>query len=375
MSIEQEKEKCGYLYNYNWRNEYLTNDAYRNLVAMISINSIAALLSISLNTVIIFAVATRHHLRSNSNILLACLAGTDLLTGLIAQPVSIAIDIERVLGVGTFCSSKSKLADITFGGVCLASLFHLVLVCVDRYVATRHPLRYQEHVTPQRIAFGVLLAWAVTVFRMTVELVFAVIDSESELYSSFLKGKDIVITIIVWVCLAFIVYTYGYIYSETRRQKKRLETEQLSHEEAKRMKKNKKAAFTLAIILGALILAYLPTMIIAVLFASSDITPPVMTILWSWCKTFVLSGSVLNPLIYCWRIKKLRRSFLEILHLRQPQQGLQSDIEMQTLAQPPPQDHSNQPTSSKMDAPRQGPVLPRAGKTVHLEEISEETSD
>lgn len=322
-------------------------------------------------------MATRHHLRSNSNILLTCLAGTDLQTGLIAQPVTIAIDIERVLGVGTFCSSERKLANITFGGVCLASFFHLALVCVDRYVATRHPLRYQELVTPQRIVFSVLLAWTVTVFRMTVELVFAVIDSESELYSSFSKGKDIVMTIIFWVCLAFIVYTYGYIYSETRRQKKRLETEQLSHEEAQRRKKNKKAAFTLVIILSALILTYLPTMIIAVVFASSDITPPVMAILWSWSKTFVLSGSVLNPLIYCWRMKKLRHSFLEILHLRQPQQGLQSEIEMQTLARAShtPQGHSNQPTSSKMDAARHGPVLPRAERTLHLEEISEETSD
>ena len=110
MSVDQEKEKCGYLYNYNWRKEYLTDGAYKNLVALIGINSIAAILTILLNAVMILAVATRHYLRSNSNILLAYLAGTDLLTGLTAQPVTIAVYIERILGVGSFCSSERKLA-------------------------------------------------------------------------------------------------------------------------------------------------------------------------------------------------------------------------------------------------------------------------
>ena len=145
---------------------------------------------------------------------------------------------------------------------------------MDRYVVTKHPLRYHNLVTPQRIAFGALFAWAVTAFRTTVELVFVAKDhGDSELYSSFLKGKDVITTVIFCACLAFIVYTYGYIYSETRRQNKRLETEQVSHEEVKRAKKNKKAVYTLAIILCALILTYLPTAIIAVVFASSDIPP------------------------------------------------------------------------------------------------------
>ena len=108
MTVDREKEKCSYLYNYNWRKEYLTDGAYKNLVAMIGINSVAALLTILLNAVMILAVATRHHLRSNPNILLACLAGTDLLTGLTAQPVTIAVYIERILGLGSFCSSESR---------------------------------------------------------------------------------------------------------------------------------------------------------------------------------------------------------------------------------------------------------------------------
>ena len=34
-------------------------------------------------------------------------------------------------------------------------------------------------------------------------------------------------------------------------------------------------------------------------------------------------GSVFNPIIYCWRMEKLRRAFLEILHLRKPESTLQ----------------------------------------------------
>ena len=33
----------------------------------------------------------------------------------------------------------------------------------------------------------------------------------------------------------------------------------------------------------------------------------------------MMLGSLCNPIIYCWRMKKLRHAFLEVLHLRKPE--------------------------------------------------------
>lgn len=141
MAVEQEEEKCPFVYNSAWQKSYLTSDTYKHLVAITSITSIATLPTIVLNSVIIFAVAAKRQLRSNSNVLLACLASTDLITGLVVQPLFIVVNIERIHDEGPFCALE-KVSYVALAGVCSASLFHLVLVCVHRYIATKHALRY-----------------------------------------------------------------------------------------------------------------------------------------------------------------------------------------------------------------------------------------
>ena len=379
MAVEQKDEKCPFLYNSAWQKSYVTDDTYKHLVAITSIISIATLPTIVLNAVIIFAVAAKRQLRSNSNVLLACLASTDFITGLVVQPLLVAVDIERIHGEGPFCALE-KVSFVSLMGVCSGSLFHLVLVCVDRYIATKHALRYQDIVTTQRITVCVILAWGLTVLIIADLLVFAVIDSqiETEFYFVCMKVNDAIVYSIISVCIVFIVYAYRYIYSETRRQQKRLETEQLSHEEAKRLKKANKAAYTVAFILGALVLSYLPAIINAVVTVYIvDITPSVVNILWSWSMTIISLNSVFNPIIYCWRIKKLRHAFLEILHLRQPENSPPAR-EMQAIPRHRPHD---QPTSSEalsvaLTVANQEPDLLsfrhlRAQETVDIQETGE----
>ena len=115
--------------------------------------------------------------------------------------------------------------------------------------------------------------------------------------------------------------------SETRGQKQRIQTEQVPQEEAKRIKKDNKATITVVIILAALIMTYLPAFFNSdvMLFRSSEnlsgdteeLSSSVNVVV-SWFRlTVILLGSLVNPIIYYWRSKKLRRVFLEILHFGQ----------------------------------------------------------
>ena len=52
-------------------------------------------------------------------------------------------------------------------------------------------------------------------------------------------------------------------------------------------------------------------------------------------------GSLFNPIIYCWRMKNLRRVFLEILHLRQPE-NTRPETEVREIQRHQPGPSTNQ---------------------------------
>ena len=82
-SSDQGKQECLYLQDNVWRKTYLTDHTYRNLVALICVNSVAIIPTILLNALAIFTVTKNRSLQSNSNVLLACLASSDLFAGMV----------------------------------------------------------------------------------------------------------------------------------------------------------------------------------------------------------------------------------------------------------------------------------------------------
>ena len=323
--------ECPYLKDVAWRDEFLlTEGIYNHLLAIISINSISVLPTVLSNALVIFAVATRGQLRNESTILLACLAGADLLTGLLGQPIRIATEVQRILKKGTFCSALERVSTLSLIWHILATLTHLVLITTDRYIAIKKPLRYREIVTTRRVTVAVISGWAFTIFVTIQESILAAVNSDTNIYSIYLTISTITVTGFASISIIAIVGIYLYIFSETRRQQ-RIEIEHLSVEEITTIRKNNKATKVLGIILITLIAAYLPTIISVIVYFSVNLEGRVLNCMASWVATLIMLGSLCNPIIYCWRMEKFRHAFLEIFHLRnsennQPQEAIEVPV-------------------------------------------------
>jgi len=68
------------------------------LISVTVVNLLVSPLTIFLNVLIILAVKTTPQLRDEYNALLACLAGTGIMTGALGQPLFIAEQIYRLTG-------------------------------------------------------------------------------------------------------------------------------------------------------------------------------------------------------------------------------------------------------------------------------------
>ena len=318
-AVDQDMAHCNYPRDQGEteEKENFTEELYRNEVAVTIVISFAVVPTVFLNALVIFAVSIKRPLQTNNNILLACMAVTDLLTGLIVQPMAVALEVLKILGASPFCTLE-KIYSVTLAGIGFASIDHLVLISVERYIAIKYSLRYTDIVTRKWLKNGILLAWAFAGLVTILETTLTLVDTKTEIFLTSLLVVNAVYTIIGISYIAVICYTSAYIFFQTRRHKKRIQHEQVTYEDAKRARKDSRSANTLAFILLVLVLTNVPSLILMLssFSDSASIELNVRSILWKWAVTFSLCKSFLNPIIYCWRVKKMQRAFFEILHLR-----------------------------------------------------------
>ena len=314
-----------------WRNEFLlTQGTYV---------PISVLPTVLLNALVIFAVITRRYLRNKATILLACLAGADLLTGLVGQPIRVAAEVQRILKRGTFCSPLERVRTLSLIWHMFATLTHLVLITTDRYIAIKKPLRYREIVTTRRIRVAELSVWTFAIFVVISEVILSAVNGGENMYNIYLTIWDLVLITVTSISIIPIVGMYSYIFSETRRQQ-RSQTEHLSAEEIATIRRNNRATRTLGTRPWYVTCNIPANNDIHNMYYSVNVEWRVLNCIASWVATLAMLGSLCNPVVYCWRKEEFRQAFLEILHLTSPENNQpQEAIEMQVIQ--PAYSHKN----------------------------------
>ena len=130
------------------------------LIFVIIVNIFTFPFTAVINALVVIAVKTKSRLRSNrSNILLACLATTDLMVGVVAQPTFTAMLITVSLDNKTEGSCALQAAiKVLMSFLCKASLLHLVVINAKHYLATMLPFEHIAVVTAARLLIASALA-------------------------------------------------------------------------------------------------------------------------------------------------------------------------------------------------------------------------
>ena len=273
----------------------------------IVVNALTCPFIILLNILVIVAVKSKRQLRTKSNIALACLATTDLLVGLVVQPLQIAGDSFHLKSQeNNFCTLTE--VQITASNKCLAASFHhLLLMSAERYVAIKHPFAYENKVTEVRIIIVSGLAWA-TAFALPLDNIFMA-------ETHFVTRLALFIILPVILFFPAMIYFNVAVYKEVRRNEKQIAANQVSLEAKEKLLKNKKAFYTTTIVLLVIFLCYIPTNICVAIFNSFKDSFPgnVGHVTLSFVTLLPILNSLFNPLIYAVRIRYFRVAFIQLL--------------------------------------------------------------
>ncbi|VDO65534.1 unnamed protein product [Heligmosomoides polygyrus] len=141
---------------YEWsRNPH--HAKFFRIFSIISVLTVLVVVVVLGNALVIAAVLLRRRLRSATGLLILSLAVADLLVGTVILPFSIANEVLNGYWIfgETWCTIWLTM-DIW---MCTASIYNLVAISIDRYIAIIKPLNYPMLVTKFRARCTVAIVW------------------------------------------------------------------------------------------------------------------------------------------------------------------------------------------------------------------------
>ena len=283
----------------------VTARVHDELIVLLVLNTSLSITAFLGNTLILVALHKESSLHPPSKLLLRSLAITDLLVGIIVEPLNVVYLV----------SVKSKRWDICYNVyvalfiasyiLCSVSLFVLTAISVDRLLALWLGLRYRQVVTLRRVYITVIVMWVLPIVATT-----------SYIWNPQLLS--LLLYIHLSFCLSIIIFSYMKIFFTLRHYQIQVTVAQEQPRQAipLNIARYRKAVDSALWVQVILFICYLPfgitqalTDLKSVRFSSSVYLAKTFSF------TFVFLNSALNPLLYCWKIKEVRQAVREVIPL------------------------------------------------------------
>ena len=268
-------------------------------------NSFLSYTAIMLNIVTIHAIRKTPSLPKTLKTLLLSLAVSDVGVGLSVQPFYVSLLVTWAQETDPGCATYQAffLVSRLFS---MASLFGVVAVSVDRFLAIHLHLRYQELVTYDRVSVAVISIWTLSALYGPM--------------SYFLSSKQLVYVIML-VILGFCFIITGIvncrIYFTVRHHTNQIQVQRIlvaQNSTMERVARNRKSAVSTLYVFLVFLVCYLPNYCAAVARTLWNISLDTAWLgLSFYALTLAFLNSSLNPVIYCWKMRHIRHAVLDTL--------------------------------------------------------------
>ncbi|XP_071773403.2 histamine receptor H2a [Centroberyx gerrardi] len=302
--------------------------------------SLLILLTIGGNVLVCLAVCASRRLRCLTNCFIVSLAVTDLLLGILVLPFSALNLLSDDWPLGpTFCNLYICM-DVM---LCTASILTLLAISVDRYLAVTMPLRYASLVLPWRVAVVMVCVWTVSLALsfLPIQMGWNTADGSVQNHGPgdpdrvcrFELNRSYVVTdslLTFFLPLVAMCWTYLHILRIARAQAKRIITARPACTTTSYNCRNNpptsttvvptvtavalrehKATVTLAAVIGAFVVCWLPYFILFTVMGlklESDPGPAYFVVLW-----LGYANSALNPVLYAALNRDFRSAYARLL--------------------------------------------------------------
>ena len=264
----------------------------------------------------ILNIVTIHALRKTPSLpmilkaLLLSLSASDLGVGLIVQPLYI-VRLVMIIGEKTQTQTYEIIEHmflITGNLFSYASFLGVVALATEIFLAIHFHLRYQEIVTRKRVVTLMISIWIFSSFL-------------SFLCFSWMipkKARLIFYSTIELVCIITTALFYWRIYLSVRLHTIQINSLQVHQAQQNgeviaytaRQRKSAVGAFYVFLVLLA---CYLPNLCVIIVDLSTGLQSTLIFLLSLNANTLVLLNSSLNPLIYSWKMRHIRRTIMNLL--------------------------------------------------------------
>ena len=231
--------------------------------------------------------------RKRAQFLLISLAVADLLVGLLTVPLYIAVNTAlRKFGLAI---RFFIYIDMCTG---LTSMFTLAVISLERMYAIGWPLRHRT-LSLRAYKFAIVTPWIIAAIVVSIKAlqVFTII-----------KLKSFAVVLVLTVITPLLVMSIAY-FVIWRKQRSRMG-------DRRHIAREKKLTKTLFMITAASLLTWLPFYILTVVIPFTTPLQPLSSSGFWTIKLLQFSNSLVNVIIYPFRIREFKGALLKMLHYR-----------------------------------------------------------
>ena len=177
----------------------------------------------------------------------------------------------------------------------------ITTIIVDRFLALHFHMRYATLVTESRVKYTLVIIW----------LVSFLISGFNTFFSS--RALDFLVGVVTIICLIISTFFYIRIYRIVRRHQSQIHAQQQAVQSSDAEKnlniaQLKKSALNTFVFYIAMIICYFPMYVLLTLYGLS--TKDWQTN-WEFVFIAVFMNSSINPILYCWRLRELRKAVVK----------------------------------------------------------------